>query len=392
MTKQSSYIISRKPESQRGTAQNVDSMGFGLTATQTLENIKKHQRALWGIFSFVAGILIISLTGLAFQIRSLTPINIPPDDSKQIIQRDLRAQFATMAGQIRQLEDTQSAKNIRVVSETELQTATTAISLSISTGDIKAARQGISVLRQQISNWQTELNTKIANTPTESPVAQVTQLSNGVIVPILIYHYTPKDFEQQLQNLLAKGYTGIDLDMLAASLLNGAKLPIKPVIITFDDGFSNQTEAGVILAKYQFKATFYIITSGQASLYCIGAGRRFDQKQSCGDGYLNWDQIKELDKNPLFTIAAHTVDHLNLASQPIEAQRFQINTSKEVLETELGHPIKHFAYPYGSYTATTIGLVRQAGFSTAVSTLPGTVHTPSSILNLHRVRDAYKLP
>ena len=75
-----------------------------------------------------------------------------------------------------------------------------------------------------------------------------------VKVPILMYHYisvppadadvyrvdlsVPPDlFAAHLDRLQAEGYTTISLYQLLAHLTQGAPLPEKPVVITFDDGY-----------------------------------------------------------------------------------------------------------------------------------------------------------
>lgn len=211
-------------------------------------------------------------------------------------------------------------------------------------------------------------------------------------VPILLYHYPPLDFAAQMDRLLAKGYTTIDLDTLTAALAGQTLLPAKPVIITFDDGFASQWQAFEVLEARRMKATFYIINSGEKSHYCIGSGRRYDQGYGCGDAYLSWDQVKRLDQSGLITIGSHTTDHLNLTSISSEELRFQMAASKAGLESFLGHPVRHFAYPYGSVNASTIAEARANGFITAVTTRPGAVHTYANILALARLRSADDLP
>jgi peptidoglycan/xylan/chitin deacetylase (PgdA/CDA1 family) len=191
------------------------------------------------------------------------------------------------------------------------------------------------------------------------------------------------------------GYTTVNLDQVLGGL-RGEPLPPKPVVITFDDGYSPQWAAAVILARHNMKATFYIINGGEGSRWCIGASRRYgDPLQppgGCGDAYLNWDEIRQLDHNPLFTIGGHTVDHLNLATISDDQQRFEITAGKLDIEAQLGHPINHLAYPYGAFNGASIQLAREAGYLTAVTTMPGIVQPPGSAYTLRRERDAMVLP
>ena len=208
----------------------------------------------------------------------------------------------------------------------------------------------------------------------------------------MFYHYTPTDFDAQLTHLETAGYTTITPDQLNSYLRGVDNLPSKPVLITFDDGYSDQLKAFALLQKHHMKATFYVIIGGATSRWCIGIERKFDQGYPCGDSYLNWNEIKTLDASGLITIGSHTLDHLALGSRSADIQREQIFDSKKILEDELGHPVTTFSYPYGSFNATTVALVQEAGYTTAVSTIAGVGARLDNIYTLPRIRDAMKLP
>jgi peptidoglycan/xylan/chitin deacetylase (PgdA/CDA1 family) len=308
-----------------------------------------------------------------------------------IVTSDIQNELNGLLVRIGALEDAQASRGIVVTDGQGLQNSLAGLQVDLSAGDFKAVRKALADLEFKVGAWQKLFEQRLAareidlNAPPPDPHLQLK-------VPILIYHKTPADFEKQLQHLKSRGYTAIDPDQLLAAFRRQIELPAKPVLITFDDGFSNQMQAFALLQKHQMKATFYIVGGGQASRWCIGSGRRYDQGYSCGDGYLNWDQVRQLDQSGLVTIGSHTVDHLNLASLTTEGQRFQIFEGKRQLEEQLGHPVRHLAYPYGGYTATTQALAKEAGFVTAVSTLPGTIHRANTLHSLHRTRNAYSLP
>lgn len=335
---------------------------------------------------------------LFFDIVHLSAIGSSPrDTSSGVVRQGLRKDLSALSNQIKELEDSQTSSQIRVADASQVQSQLTAIQFEFQAGELKAARSDIHKLQSELAGWRSELAKKAHEKQLQAQYAATIEPAAGsgmgITVPIMIYHYTPDNFESQLQHLIQKGYTTIDLDTLAQAINSkNVILPAKPIVLTFDDGFENQMQAFDLLKKYHMKATYYIITAGDASNYCIGAGRKYDQPKGCGDAYLSWDQIRELDVSGLITIAAHTVDHLNLPAQSPEMQRFQIFEGKQQLETQLGHGVKHFAFPYGSYNAATVALVKEAGFVTAVSTLPGTIHTTATLYSLHRVRDVYHLP
>ena len=222
-----------------------------------------------------------------------------------------------------------------------------------------------------------------------APVAKPAPIPDGINVPILMYHRTPADFEQQIKHLVDHGYTGITPIQLQMALTIGAVLPAKPVIITLDDGYTDQLAEVAVLRKYNMPATMYIINGGSPSKWCIGANMK--PAPTC-EPYLSWDQIRELDKEGLITIGSHTINHPNLAGLTAEQQRAEIFGGKQELEKQLGHSVYDLAYPYGAYNTTSVELAQQAGFRTAVTTEPGSTHTAASLFTLTRLRDTLSLP
>lgn len=212
----------------------------------------------------------------------------------------------------------------------------------------------------------------------------------GVQVPILMYHKPPADFDAQMAALKSKGYNTIHMKDLAEYFAGRGQLPSKPAVVTFDDGFAVQQDVMPILQKYGIKTTLYLIEGGDLSHYCIGL-KRIDG-EPCGDAYLKPDNVKQMLQSGLIEVGAHTVDHPNLAAMTPSDQMFQIFTSKSYLEQTFGNPVTTFAYPYGTYNSTSVQLVGQAGFATAVTTQPGLMQNPQQPFLLHRVRDTYSLP
>jgi peptidoglycan/xylan/chitin deacetylase (PgdA/CDA1 family) len=51
----------------------------------------------------------------------------------------------------------------------------------------------------------------------------------------------------------------------------------------------------------------------------------------------------------------------------------------------LGVPIAHFAYPFGHFTDETVELVQRAGYSSAVTVLPGVARASDDPLRLPRI-------
>jgi peptidoglycan/xylan/chitin deacetylase (PgdA/CDA1 family) len=91
---------------------------------------------------------------------------------------------------------------------------------------------------------------------------------------------------------------------------------------------------------------------------------------------LNWDCIRELSKEPLATIGAHTLTHPMLAKHDIALAQEEIERSKTIIEQEIGKEVHHFAYPVGDETSATgrdFTLVKAAGFATGLTTRKGMI-------------------
>jgi len=195
-------------------------------------------------------------------------------------------------------------------------------------------------------------------------------------VPILLYHHvaqtdkpsryyvSPEDFELQISSLHDWGYTAIPLSLLVEAMLNGTELPLRPVVITFDDGYRDVYQNAVpIMQRYGYVGTLYIIVDQ------IGVG-----------GYLNARQIAKLIEQG-WELGSHSQTHAKL-NKPGTSLEKEVASSREVLETLFSTPVRSFSYPYGSTTPAITQLVKESGYRSAVGL---------GALNTHRVKYLYYL-
>ncbi len=220
---------------------------------------------------------------------------------------------------------------------------------------------------------------------------QVASLSATLHVPILMYHYVeyvqnkkdkerqllnvnPNIFEEQIQTLLSAGYTFITAKDLG-DILNGTmQLPKNPVILTFDDGhWDLDTNVLPILKKYNIHATAYIVPGF--------VGTNSDS--------LTPQELQDVINSGLVDVGAHTVHHISLKGKPLAQAQYEIDTSKNMLEQKYHIHVYSFAYPYGTFDQQTIQLVKQAGFTTAASTIAGNEQSNQNRYFLFRVRPGY---
>ncbi len=75
---------------------------------------------------------------------------------------------------------------------------------------------------------------------------------------------------------------------------------------------------------------------------------------------LSWEQVIEMDRDGV-TIGAHSASHPNMETLSHDECREEALVSRIRLENILGHPVYHFAYPYGN-SSIEKQCIRDAGF------------------------------
>ncbi len=106
------------------------------------------------------------------------------------------------------------------------------------------------------------------------------------------------------------------------------------------------------------------------------------------NAFVDWEGLRAASSEPLVEIGAHTGSHPQLSSLSRQEAGDEVATSKRSLEDALGVPVTSFAYPYGtraSYTDETVDLVKEAGFSCALTGIEGNVDERADPYQLRRV-------
>lgn len=207
----------------------------------------------------------------------------------------------------------------------------------------------------------------------------------AISVPILVYHrlsplgpeateddremtVEPGAFEAQMHWLSAEGFHTVSMARVADALDGGRRLPTKPVVVSFDDGYEDGFAVALpILRRYGLTATFYV------------------HPQALGrPGRMTWEQVRALDRAGM-EIGSHTLSHPHLPALDDHALSHEVLESRVELETFLGHRITSFAYPFGDHDDRVVEAVRAAGYRTAVTVRTGVVHRDDDRLLLDRI-------
>jgi peptidoglycan/xylan/chitin deacetylase (PgdA/CDA1 family) len=226
--------------------------------------------------------------------------------------------------------------------------------------------------------------------PTPSPGPPIT---SPVDVPIMMYHIigppdrpendalavSTDDFAAQMNYLACAGFTPITVQQMFDAFDGKAPLPEKPIILTFDDGWSGDYDNGYpILKQHGFVGSYAIVTG-----FVEGGGP-----------YMTWAQIKEMSDAGM-EIMSHTVTHIDLGAMDNATDIDQLMQSKSTLETQTGKPVDYFVYPAGEpfrsgsteRQAQVVQMLEDAGYRGALlddATYGG--QDPGAPYELHRVR------
>jgi len=102
------------------------------------------------------------------------------------------------------------------------------------------------------------------------------------------------------------------------------------------------------------------------------AGREAQEGQGSSqptfDRIMTQPELVKLVESNYVEVGAHSISHPFLSSLRVEEQHAEIVGSREVLKNMIGKPINSFSYPFGNYNDETLEIVRNAGFSAAVTT------------------------
>lgn len=229
--------------------------------------------------------------------------------------------------------------------------------------------------------------------------------SESVRVPVLMYHHlvpestgikggpviTAELFERQMEALKQAGYNTIDFRQLHDFMAEGKRLPPKPVLITFDDGYeSNYIYAYPVLKRLRMKATINVITG----LVPAETTPSFNPRVLT---YLSWDQMREMAGSGLIDFQSHTRDlHKFVPKAPgkegyaaitplYDARTGKVETpeeferrikadlieSRRAIEENLGLEVFVLTYPYGVFSDDTRRLAREAGYTMQVTIKEG---------------------
>ena len=216
----------------------------------------------------------------------------------------------------------------------------------------------------------------------------------GQWVRFPFYHHVFDDelrgFARHLDTMAGMG-DFISIDDALALLSSGDPIGGRYFCVTFDDGFKNNaTNALPILAERGVPAAFFL-----AAGY-IGTDPGRDRDRLLGffeDGetlmeFMDWDDCRALAEAGM-TIGSHTMNHARLIDLDSDKVAVELQTSKEVIEENLGRPCLHFCCPWGRPGQDFLperdpGIAAAQGYRSFLTTVRGAMGPGSDPMGVRR--------
>lgn len=228
-----------------------------------------------------------------------------------------------------------------------------------------------------------------------------------ILLPVLMYHevrpdqpgkdsITPQELESDLRWLSGNGYTAVTMREVIAAVYDGAPLPEKPIVLSFDDGYYNNIlYLPELLKRYDMKIVLSVI------------GKSADEFSEYPSGNLHyahatWEQLREFEESGLAELqhhsyALHRLDAVNRGccrqkgeSGAAYEKRLSEDTllMQQRLYDECGHTAECYVYPYGFYEPETSEVLRELGFQATLSCDFGVnrlTHDPDCLMGMKRI-------
>jgi len=262
---------------------------------------------------------------------------------------------------------------------------------------------------------------------------RVYPFEDGKLLPNENMKVSPLFLERFIIEFKSLGYEFISINELYEILKNNRNVK-KQIVFTLDDGYKdNYVIAYPIFKKYNIPFTIYLSTSfpeKSAVLWWyvleeliiknheiyLSNGNRYICKTSqdkiktflqiretimsfpqpniqekmtilfskydinwskcCDELTLNWEEIQELSKDNLVTIAGHTKNHYMFKRLEENEIFLEIVEANNLIESKINKKIEHFSYPFG--TRDEIGIrefeiLKKMNFKTATTTRNGNI-------------------
>jgi biofilm PGA synthesis lipoprotein PgaB len=192
-------------------------------------------------------------------------------------------------------------------------------------------------------------------------------------------------------------YQPVSLQQIVDARAGRQPLPRRPVLLTFDDGYSSvYTKVFPLLQRYRYPAVVALVTSW---LEVPDNGSvPYGARQLPRDRFLRWDQAAEMVRSGLVELASHShAMHQGVLANPqgnllpmaathrydpvtgryeddaayVQRVEADLRLSRELIEARTGAKVRATVWPYGAYNAQALLASGQAGMPIAMRLTDG---------------------
>ena len=140
------------------------------------------------------------------------------------------------------------------------------------------------------------------------------------------------------------------------------------LLLTIDDAFESfYLNAWPILKKNKIPFILFVST-----------------REVGKNGYMDWQQIKEIELSGLGVIGNHSHTHEYLIDWTNDKIKTDLETSIEIFKKELGYSPEIFSYPFGDYSTDLKKIVENLNFKFAFGQHSGVIDPTKDFLELPR--------
>ncbi len=140
------------------------------------------------------------------------------------------------------------------------------------------------------------------------------------------------------------------------------------LLLTIDDAFESfYLNAWPILKKNKIPFILFVST-----------------REVGKNGYMDWQQIKEIELSGLGVIGNHSHTHEYLIDWTNDKIKTDLETSIEIFKKELGYSPEIFSYPFGEYSTDLKKIVENLNFKFAFGQHSGVIDPTKDFLELPR--------
>ena len=181
-----------------------------------------------------------------------------------------------------------------------------------------------------------------------------------------------EQFQDHIKELTegAYKYNIMPLPEILKQIKAQKSLPPRTIAITFNGGYKSVAMlAAPLLIEHNIPFTLFVST---------------DNLDSGVEKYMNWYDVKKLQRSGLVTIGLHPAAYIHPDLENETTIKAQINKAKTHFREQTGANPDLFAYPFGEYSNLYKSIVAESGFTAAFGQQSGVAYSGSDMYEIPR--------